>query len=643
VRRAVPVLLLAGVVLASFAPLATRGRALVYRDLVVYTAPQDAVLREAVLERHELPRRNPYIFGGVAHLADPSTETLYPPRLLAALAFEPPRSIHVFVLGHFLLAAVGAAFFARALGASRPAGIAAGAVYALSGPVLSLQENLPLLAGAAWLPWACALARRRSLLAALPVGLAALAGDIQGATWAALLVPVIIIAGRGALPGRAALALATPILGLVLASALLLPALELRPETDRVQQSAEDAGAWSLAPARLVELAVPFPFGVSFPDRASVTDGLEPPGSRIHEPWSETIHVGLVGLALGAGALLDRRRRKRAALLLALGALALAAAMGPRGPGVWKLLRLLPFYADYRHPEKHAVLFALAAAPLAALGVDAARRASALVAIPVAVAVALLAKWILGDALLHSPHHAPTTSIGLELARGLVLLGVAALISGPPPRPSPRFAGGGRWLLALLVALDVLLATHPRVFVGDATLYDEHPLGVDLVRASGARVLRSPWRGGERIGYVPLPDEMPGRAFEERAIAERVRSWVGSVSARERVEALHGMASFTPKDLDAKLATASLDALSVRFLVSDGRGDGAPVASEQGVFLLDRGPRLGPAPPPSFEGEVPGLGVGAALSGAALLVLSARLARRCRARRPRSAGPSPTG
>jgi uncharacterized protein YqgC (DUF456 family) len=637
-------LLLAGLVLASFAPLAERGRALVYRDLVVYTAPQDAVLREAVLERHELPRRNPYIYGGVANLADPSTETLYPPRLLAALAFAPPRSIHVFVLGHFLLAALGAAFFARALGASRAAATAAGAVYALSGPVLSLQENLPLLAGAAWLPWACALARRRSLLAALPVGFAALAGDIQGATWAALLVPVILIAGRGPLPRRATLAVATPVLGLLLASVLLVPALELRPDTDRVAQSAEDAGAWSLAPARLVELAVPFPFGVSFPDRASVTDGLEPEGSPIHEPWSETIHVGLVGLALGAGALLDRRRRKRAATLLALAALALAAAMGPRGPLVWKLLRLLPFYADYRHPEKHAVLFALAAAPLAALGVDAARRASALAAIPLAALGALGARWSLEGALLHSPHHAPATSIGLELARGVVLLGVAASISLPPRRGGRVGVGGRRWALALLVALDVLLATHPRVFVGDATLYDEHPLGVDLVRASGARVLRFPWKGGERLGYVPLPDDMPGRRFEERAIAERVRSWVGSVSARERVPALHGMASFTPRGIDDKLATAaSLDALSVRFLVSDGHGDGAPVASEQGVFLLDRGRRIAPAPPPSFEGEVPCLGVGAALSAAALLVLSARLARRCRARRPRSAGPSPTG
>src|SRR5271169_2552253 len=126
VKKALPLAVLVALVAATFAPLARAGRALVYRDLVVYTAPQDAVLREAIGERHELPRRNPYIYSGVAHLADPSTESLYPPRLVCALLFEPPRSIHVFVLAHAIASALFAAFFARTLGASRSAAAAGG-------------------------------------------------------------------------------------------------------------------------------------------------------------------------------------------------------------------------------------------------------------------------------------------------------------------------------------------------------------------------------------------------------------------------------------------------------------------------------------------------------------------------------------
>jgi hypothetical protein len=622
VKKTLPFALLVAAVLATFAPLAASGKALVYRDLVVYTAPQDAVLREAILERHELPRRNPYIYAGVAHLADPSTQTLYPPRVLCALLFAPPRSIHVFVLLHFVLAALGGAFFARTLGASRPAAAAAGAVYALSGPVLSLMENLPLLAGATWLPFVGALARRarvgpggrttESLLAAVPIGLIVLGGDLQAAVWACLLAGGILLARRNA--KGAALA---PILGLLLGAAVLVPAFELRPETDRPEMTAKDAGAWSLAPARLVELALPFPFGVSFPDRTSVTDGLGT-DPRIAEPWAETIHVGVVGLALGAAALFDRRRRKAAALLLLLGALALAAAMGPRGPYVWALLRLLPFYSELRHPEKHAVLFALAAAPLAALGIDAARRAGPLIWIAVAGISAVATVFALPAVAAASHRHVSHSELAasvlqVQLPRAVFFLALAAGATLVKRRRLRRA------LLALLVVLDVLVATHPRVFAGDATLYDEHPTGAQLVRSSGSRVIRLPWGGASRVGRLPTPEEMPGRSLEERAIAARVRSWAGSVAARERVPAAHGMSSFMPRGITEK----SLDELGVRYVVSNAPVGSDSSAADFGVVMTDRGAQVAKAPPVSFAGDVPGLLPGAlgSLLGAVLLVV----------------------
>src|SRR5581483_10967440 len=104
------------------------------------------------------------------------------------------------------------------------------------------------------------------------------------------------------------------------------------------------------------------------------------------------------------------------------------------------------------------------------------------------------------------------------------------------------------------------------------------------------------------------------------------RSWVGSVAARERVFSVHGMTSFLPKKMES-LDAASFDALSVRFLVTDGRGEGVARVSSLGVVLLDRGERVAPAPRADFGGDVPGLGAGLALSllGAGVLVAGRRL------------------
>src|SRR5207253_3106375 len=97
-----------------------------------------------------------------------------------------------------------------------------GAVFALSGPVLSLAENLPLLAGASWLPWALAFGleagrrgrRTATLAAAMAIALAAVAGDLQGATWAGVLVIAVAAIWR-----RGSLALA-PLGAVALAAAL---------------------------------------------------------------------------------------------------------------------------------------------------------------------------------------------------------------------------------------------------------------------------------------------------------------------------------------------------------------------------------------------------------------------------------------
>lgn len=676
-----------------FAPLAQSGRAFVFRDLVVYEAGQDRVLREAVLERHELPARNPYAYLGVPHLADPSTQSLYPPRVLAALLFPVPRSLDVAIVLHFVLAALGAFRLARALGAGRVASVAGAAVYALSGPVLSLQENLPLLAGATWLPWSWAFAleaarnegwrRARDLgLAAGTIALAALGGDLQAATWGGLLVlgttgvslaraPKTTSRVRVALGGLASIALAVG-----LAAVLLVPAARLRPETDRREPLPEAvAGRWSLAPARAVELLAPFPFGVSFPDGGTVTAGVSPePG--IGEPWCESLHVGLLGLILGLVGLAARRGRATRLALLGLAALGFLLALGPRAGalGPWRILRaIVPFYDVFRYPEKHVVLVALGLSGLAALGVEAlrteaGRRRASVTLLASGVALGLgfaLFEGALGRELArlvatvkgsgesaHALHGSLSRALDLQAAAAVatLLLGGAALAVA---RTKRRVA---LVLAACFVAGDVAFALRPRLFLGDATLYDARPLGAALVQGSRARLLRWPWGVSENVGRVARPDAGspgPARRLRERAVEARVLSWTGDVAARERVEAVQGFSSFVPLAVRDALppgpelpGAATLDRLGVRWLILDAalaekQGLSRVASSSTGVALVDRGPQVPLAPDPSFAGEVPGLALGALISLGSLAALGWVVRRGSRSRRRACATPSP--
>jgi hypothetical protein len=665
--RVAPYVALGALLAAFFAPLAQAGRAFVFRDLVVYAAGQDALLREAILERHELPATNPYAYLGVAHLADPATGSLYPLRLATALVFEPPRSLGIFIVLHFAIAAAGAYRLGRALGAARAASAAGAAVYALSGPVLSLAENLPLLAGAAWLPFCAAFAleatrrgplrTRKLALAAASIALAVLGGDLQGATWAMLLVGGVVVvrvwartSSRGERTRGLVGALATPLLGLGIAGVLLVPAAHLRSRTDRRDALPEEvAGSWSLAPARAAELVVPFPFGLSFPEGETIAAGLDPAGARagVTEPWTESLHAGLGALVLGLAGLASRRRRTAAAALAALAGAGYVLALGPFAPWApWRLLRaIVPFYDVFRYPEKHTVLIALGLSGLASLGLDALRaeeprrRAVAwLGAAASALAFGFLVlrgpfghalRGIAEAAFAAAGRRAQAADVAAaigraldwEVLRGCVTLGALAL-GLVLFRKKPRLALA---VTASIVAADVAIALRPRLFLGDASLYAERPLGAEIVHRAGGRLLRWPWASAAPIGRVPPAEEEPGRRRRERAIAARVLSWTGNVAARERVPAVQGFSSFVPLVVRDALPPGrfpdpvTLDGMAVRWLVLDERlassqGLAPVLSSSTGVVLIDRGGRVPEPPPPTVGGPIPGFELGLALS-----------------------------
>jgi hypothetical protein len=142
-----------------------------------------------------VPFWNPYYNGGVPALADATTGVFYPVSLVFALPLEYGTRYALYIVLHFLLAALTSYGFARRCGTSRLAAGTCSVSYAFGGFVLFQFCNLIYLVSAAWLPAALGAALcmldRRSLAAALAMGaflaLMVLGGEPQGALHAGLL------------------------------------------------------------------------------------------------------------------------------------------------------------------------------------------------------------------------------------------------------------------------------------------------------------------------------------------------------------------------------------------------------------------------------------------------------------------------
>ncbi len=308
----------AAAVAALAAPVWAAGAAFFnHGDLYTYHAPLRH-LTAASLQEGRLPFWNPYILGGVPHLANPQTALFYPATMLASL-FPVVPALTFDQLGHLLWAGLGMFLLARGAGLERGGALALAAAYALS-PFLvyRVTAGIPtLLAALAWTPW---------------VWLAWLSGPVWllAAAWALQLLSghgqflLINVAGMGlwALlrPQRAALlgrALAGGVGALGLTALQWLPTAEFLRLSNRGEWGAALAGSYSLEPrhaaAWLLPGALGTPLAGTWGDAVSV----------FYE--SAGAYAGLAALALAAYALARRRNAAGAALaatglFLALGA-----------------------------------------------------------------------------------------------------------------------------------------------------------------------------------------------------------------------------------------------------------------------------------------------------------------------------------
>lgn len=415
----------AGVALACTWPLlGTAGSLNAYRDSHPLVQYEDAA-RRALLEFGQWPLWDPYYCGGMDLVGTPQSRHVSPTFLLTLL-FGTLRAEPLIAFTMIVLGLEGAYRYARARGASHLGATIAAPVFGASG----MFAFIPALGwynffGFELLPWA-ALGLRRAMAGSrwgvvlVAVSFAWMIGF--GGTYSAPLSALFCLfeAVDGVVRrrrDRAALRVALPMAAFAGVMALFLAAVRLWPVLQTLQMSPRIIGG---------------------------TPGLGPKGvfyallGRIHPnefgdfPIAGNYLVGgLAAAAVGAGL-----ARKRSVPLFVAGALILWLAAGFNAKlSLFQALKLLPFYATLRYPERFLTLFALVVATVAALGITRLQVFARQRKIGVAVATVTVGLLLANLGPLVVNHHAA--------ARGRPMV-------APPARVEQPFqqARGTRWSLA---------------------------------------------------------------------------------------------------------------------------------------------------------------------------------------------------
>lgn len=378
----------------------------------------------------------------------------------------------------------------------RPAALTGALSFQLSGYVLGLVDQGPLLAGLAWVPWVLVvLAGERSAYAktgvvALLLALQALSGDPQSVLYTVLAGVVLVAWSRDRRRGLVVLA-GGGLGAAALAAVQLLPAWFFLAASTRQSAGAPFLLQWSLHPLRLLEILLPLPFG----------GPVDPPGWWPHAlvdgpsalPFAWAPYLGAAALTLSIVGFARTRRAGFGATLVALG---LLLALGVHGPLAALLVHVPPF-RFFRYPEKYLALVALGAAILAGAGVErlAVRAAprlrvrlvggAAALALVLAAALYLFPKafqapfaWMVGAS---APRGIGAADVVAPAALALAIAGLASAATLLVIRGAERRVPSLLWLLPVLVAVDLWGPAHRLVRTAPVELYEVRPALVDQV------------------------------------------------------------------------------------------------------------------------------------------------------------------
>nr|MBC7244475.1 YfhO family protein [Chloroflexota bacterium] len=329
----------------------------------------------AELQRFSLPLWTPHVFAGYPLLAEGELGALYPPNLLLHALLPVPIALNIFILGHFVWAAMGAYAFARRLKVGRMAALCSGLVYALGGFFVAHLNHINIVACAAWLPWLFLLTDRfmvgdtrqhragDAALLALMIGLEFLAGHPQIALLTFLAMMAYALYLGWAIRPQVKLLIFfafTILLGIALAAVQLLPTYELTQFSNR--SSGLDPAfftSFSLHPLYLVSLLSPFVLGNPYPNTSVELVG--------YVGWLPLLLALLAPFITPTRLGITARRVRPAIFFAVMAVFGLLFALGRWNPLYLGLLHL-PVFNLFRAPARYLYLFAFSTAMLAGLG-----------------------------------------------------------------------------------------------------------------------------------------------------------------------------------------------------------------------------------------------------------------------------------
>lgn len=484
--------LLTGLVFVfTFGQVLDPAQALFFRDHTT-VFPRLFLLVAQAYRAGELPLWDPFLGGGEPLAAYPAAVVYSPLHLITALAPAALDPYDIFVVACFVVGAAGAHRLARTVGLPPVGRWSAAALFALSGPIISLNCLVPALHSAVFGPWALAYALelwrcprlREVLLLAL-----ALALHAQGADPALLVCDVIVFlaalrlpalaptsslaattatidASAGATPLRVLTApvLAPRVLALVSAALLgvALAAIQLVPLLDLLRGTARGAGnadntAWYTHPAHLLELSFPGLAG-DFLEMHTLFSTSQ--GGRHYLASLYASALAWPALALGLTV-----PRLRALVVAALVCVVLS--LGDVTPLLGWLQQLVPGMSSSRFAVKYMYGVALVV-PLVLPWVLETLRARD----PAVVAGVLLGWATLGLVLLRlpgelllavgAPWQVDVAAIeGLQTSAAVHTLVVTAAVGALLALGRKTGSAWAVWLVPVLLALDLGLAARP--------------------------------------------------------------------------------------------------------------------------------------------------------------------------------------
>ncbi|WP_283432279.1 hypothetical protein [Neorhodopirellula lusitana] len=355
---------------------------------------------------------NPLDLTGMPLAGETTTAVFYPLRMLVyQLGLSAETAIGVYVALHLIIASLSAYWLARTQRCRPWAAAVAGITYPLSGTVLFLATNPPFLVSAAWLPLAIgplldrrqrigqsgrSIARRSILVPAIAMAMMVLGGDPPTVLHLAIAVTVASfvrwLVDRPVRNQWRSSTLVKLAMSCLLASLLSAPQLaasiDWSSQSDRVASkesptaesgrngsspvTSDSAMAFSFAPWRVVEWALPNFYGTPWPihhrwDRIAWDAGIKRPETAL---WTPTVYGGGVLIVtmtwlFSTGSYQKVRRRtrrsrwKRQAGWATIALFGLIASLGAYGGLYGLMLDFVPGYSSLRYPSKWLPLVAI--------------------------------------------------------------------------------------------------------------------------------------------------------------------------------------------------------------------------------------------------------------------------------------------